>query len=81
MHPYVDSGAVYNAQVLETAWVPIRRWVDTKAVVHLHNGILHSLDETGHYGSKWNKPVNERKIPYDLTYNWNLMNKINEWAK
>ena len=26
---------------------------------------------------KWSKPVDDRQIPYDLTYNWNLMNKIN----
>ena len=66
--------------------------MDKKAVVHLHNGILRSskkegvltfcdsMDGTGDYGmyyAKWNKPIDERHIVYDLTYKWNLMNKIN----
>ena len=53
------------------------------------NGILHSkkkegtptfcnrMDGTGEYYAKCKKPVGERQIPYDLTYNRNLMNKIN----
>ena len=40
MQPYVDSSITYNSQVLETAYVPISKWVDQKNVVHLHNGIL-----------------------------------------
>ena len=63
--------------------------MDQKTVVHLHNGILHSrkkeeaptlcdsMDGTGEYHVKWNKPGDERQIPYDLTYERNLMNKIN----
>ena len=35
-----------------------------------------SMDGTGDYHAKWNKPVSERQIPYDLTCKWNLMNKI-----
>ena len=37
-----------------------------------------STDGTGDYYAKWNKPVSKRQIPYDLTYNYNLMNKLNE---
>ena len=43
-------------------------------------GILtfcNSIDGTGDYYAKLNKPVDERQIPYDLTYQRNLMNKIN----
>ena len=36
-----------------------------------------SMDGTGDYYAKWNKPVGERQIPYHLTYKWNLVNKIN----
>ena len=36
-----------------------------------------SMDGTGDYYAKCNKPVSERQIPYDLTYKSNLMNKIN----
>ena len=63
-------------------------------MVHLHNGILcsrkkeeipaffDSTDGTEEYYAKWEKkPVGERQIPYNLTYNRNLMNKINYQAK
>ena len=35
------------------------------------------MDGTGEYDAKWNKPACERQIPYNLTYNRNLMNKTN----
>ena len=49
--------------------------MDQKTVLHLHNGILcsrekegtptfcDSMDGTGEYCAKWNKPVGERQIP------------------
>ena len=40
-----------------------------------------SMDGTGELYVKWNKPGSERQIPYDLTYKWNLINKIYKWAK
>ena len=59
-----------------------------------HNGILcsgkkewaptlcsNSMDGTGKHFAMWNKPGGERKIPYDLTYTWNLINKTNKQAK
>ena len=73
--------------MLETAQVPISKWVDQNTVVHLHNGILHhkkeegaptlhnSMDGSGDHYGKWNKPGGERQMPYDLTYKWNQMNK------
>ena len=63
------------------------KWVDQKTIVHLHNGILHSrkkggaptlhnsMDGTGEHYAKWNKPGNERQMPYDFTCKWNLINK------
>ena len=80
---------IYNCQDVEIVQVPISRWVDKKSVVHLYNGILFghnkegiltfwdSMDGPEEYYAKWNKPVRERQIPYDLTNLWNLMNKIN----
>ena len=59
-------------------------------MVHLHNGILcnkkkegtpslhGSMDGTGEYDAKWNKPGYERQIPYDLTYKWKLINKTSK---
>ena len=66
-------------------------WI--KKLVHLHNGILcsrkkegsptlcESIDGTGEYYAKQNKPGGQRQIPYDLTYKWNLTNKTNKQAK
>ena len=34
-----------------------------------------TMDGNGDYYAKWNKPVDKRQIPYDLTYNWKLINK------
>ena len=36
------------------------------------------MDGTGEHYAKWNKPGSERQKPYDLTYKWNLINKICE---
>ena len=67
--------------------------MDQKTVVHLHNWILFnrekegaptfldSMDGTGEHYAKWNKPGGERKMPYDLTYKWNLINETNKQAK
>ena len=40
VHCYVYCSIIYNSQDLQTAQVSIIRWVNKKAVVHLHNGIL-----------------------------------------
>ena len=62
-------------------------------MAHLHNGILgsrenegaytlcNSMDGTGEHYAKWNKLGGERQIPYGLTFNWNLINKMNKQAK
>ena len=73
--------------------MPISKWVDQKTMVHLHNGILHSRNKEGaptlcdsmdgpeeHY-AKWNKPVSEGQIWYDLTFNSNLITKRKKEAK
>ena len=61
--------------------------VDPKTMVYLRNGILHSrekegaytlcnsMDETGEHYAKRNKPGGEGQIPYDLTFNWNIINR------
>ena len=62
-------------------------------MVHLHNGILgsrkkegaptvcDSMDGTGKHYAKQNKPGVERQMPYDLTFNRNLIEKTNKQAK
>ena len=47
MSPNAHSSTTYNSLVLETAYVPSSKWVDQKAVVHLHNGILQSREKEG----------------------------------
>ena len=62
-------------------------------MVHLYNGTLcnrnkegaptlcNSMDGTGEHFAMQNKPGSERQIPYDLTFNKNLINKTNKEAK
>ena len=33
------------------------------------------MDGTGEHYAKWNKPGGEGQIPYDLTFNWNIINR------
>ena len=37
--------------------------------------LCNSMDGTGDHYAKWNKPGCEGQIPYDLTFNWNIINK------
>ena len=58
--------------------------------VSRHNGILLShkkewnnvtcsnMDGPRDYHTKWSKSERERKIPYDITYMWNLKYDTNE---
>ena len=43
--------------------------------------LCNSMDGTGEHYAKRNKPGGERQIPYDLTFNRNLINKTNKQAK
>ena len=84
---------IYNLQDIEAAQVSINRWVDKTTMAHLQNGILlgykkeesftlcDSLDGPKEHYGKWNKPVGERQIPYDLTHMWSTMNKLNLQGK
>ena len=49
MHPYVHCSVIYNSQDMEVTQLPISRWVEKKAVVHLHNGILHNSKKKKSY--------------------------------
>ena len=35
VHIYIHYGIIYNKHILETTQVPVNRWVDKKAVVHI----------------------------------------------
>ena len=66
--------------------------LDPQTMVYLHNGILRSRekegaptlcnsDVTGEHYAKLNKPGGEGQIPYDLTFNWNIINKRKKQTK
>ena len=39
------------------------------------------MDGTGEHYAKGNKPGGEGQIPYDLTFNWNIINKRKKQTK
>ena len=43
-----------------------------------NNAICSNMDETRDYHTKWSKSEEERQIPYDITYMWNLKYDTNE---
>ena len=45
MYPNVHHSTIYNSQDMEVTEMSISRWMDKKAVVHLHNGILLSHEK------------------------------------
>ena len=55
MHPYIYCSIIYNSQDLEAAQLTIKRWVDKKAVAHLHNGIQLGCEkkEILFFGAAW----------------------------
>ena len=56
---------------------PFTQWDTTqqnKRAPTLHN----SMNGTGEHYAKWNKPGGEGQIQYDLTFNWNIINKTNK---
>ena len=85
MHFCGHCRIIYNSKDLKAAQVATSKWVDKKAVVHLHNGILPGCKKEGTFTFSdslddleiimWHKPVKERQVPYDFICMWNL------WAK
>ena len=43
--------------------------------------LCNGMDGTGEHYAKRNKPGSEGQIPFDLTFNWNIINKGKEQAK
>ena len=43
VYPSVHRSTVYNSQDMDATSMSISRWMDKKAVVHIHNGVLLSL--------------------------------------
>ena len=73
---------IYNSQYSEAAQVSISGWVDRWYIYTSHKRegnptICNSMYGPGKYYAKWNKSLKEKEVPYNFTYMWNLMNKIN----
>ena len=80
MQPPCSLRCIHNSWDWEAAQVPISRWVNKTAVVHLHDGILlgckkegnltfcDSVDEPGEHYAKWNKAVRESQMPSSIQF-------------
>ena len=44
-----------------------------------HNAICSNMDEARDSHTEWNQSEKERQIPYDITFNWNLIYSTNEY--
>ena len=53
------------------------RWY-LMVVLIWHNAICSNMDGTRESHTEWNEPERQRQIPYDITYNWNLISSTNE---
>ena len=84
MYPYVHCSIIYNCQDVKATQVPINKWVDETAVVHLALGgaggvdltFCNSMNWPGEYYAKWNKPVRERQVLYRTNVESNEQNKL-----
>ena len=58
MHLDVYCGIIYNSQDLKAAQLPISRWVDKKALVHLPSEILlgHNTEATLTFANSMDGP-------------------------
>ena len=63
-------------------WIKKLWYIYTAEILHSRKKgaptLCDSMDGTGDYYAKLNKPGSKRQIPYDLTHKWNLMNKSNK---
>ena len=72
MHHNVHSSSICNSQKLERTQMSFIRWMDTKIVVHLHNGvqlsyqkqwlnkILKKMVASREYHPEWDNPITKR---------------------
>jgi hypothetical protein len=85
---YVQSSLLYNSQKLERTQILLNKGVDTKNVVHLHNGalisylkqwiyeILRQMDVSGGYHPEWGNAITKEHTWYALIGKWILPQKF-----
>ena len=54
------------------------KWNSVQQKERRSSTLCDSMDGTGEHYAKWNKPSSERQIPYNLTFNRNLINKTSQ---
>ena len=59
-----------------TQWNTIQPWKVTTAIVIIIVAICNNMDGAGGYYGKYDKSDRDRQILYDITYMWNLKNKV-----
>ena len=57
------------------------QWNTTQQKKRRNCYLLWQMDGTGEHYAKWNKPGVEGQIPYDLTFNWNIINRRKKQTK
>ena len=79
MHHNVHRSPIYNSQKLERTQMSFSRWMDTKIVVYLHNGVLLSYQKqwlneilkkmvaSREYHPEWDNPVTKEQTWYGVT--------------
>ena len=90
MHLYLYRSIIYHSQDMEATQVPINRWLDRKAMVHIYNEILIShkkneilpfmiawIDLTSIILSEISQSKKDKYHMISLTYG--IKNKINKW--
>ena len=57
------------------------QWNSTQQRERRSYTLCNGMDGTGEHYAKWNKPGGEGQIPYDLTFNWYIINKRKKQTK
>ena len=70
MCPSVDEG-------IEKLWYNLHHGILLGCKKEENLALCDSMDGPREHSAEGNQPVSKRQIPYDFTYMWNLMNKIN----
>ena len=63
------------AWINSSVWGKLKTWISVKKKKKKKkttNAICKNMGASRDFHTKWNNPERKRKIPYDITYLWNL---------
>ena len=78
------TGVAMSRGPVSGHWVPLSVWPPSTGLTpdyHTDPGSILNITILFRYGLIIFFTLNERQMPYDLTYKWNLINKTNKQAK